>query len=66
MCSLWIFRLEFSARGLCLYPLAMVAAESGARRSDYGGSSRRWVRAAGAGGISCRVASAIGGTIVPR
>ena len=54
----------FGARPL--YPLAMVAAESGARRSDYGGSSRRWVRAAGAGGISCRVASAIGGTIVPR
>ena len=59
----WNFRRAVS---VFLYPLAMVAAESGARRSDYGGSSRRWVRAAGAGGISCRVASAIGGTIGPR
>jgi hypothetical protein len=35
VCSLWIFRLDFSARGLRLYPLAKGPAESGARRSAW-------------------------------
>ena len=52
MCSLSIFRLEFPARGLCLYPLAKVPAESG-----LGG--------AGPGALSSRVAFAIGGMIEP-